>query len=90
VIDARASFRLANGTASRRDAHDGGSRMTTNANDFARAIDLQHAAEQAYRQARAARDAAGGAQREPAAAMQAAAARAYVDAARARERATGI
>ncbi|EEE00355.1 hypothetical protein [Burkholderia multivorans] len=63
--------------------------MTTNQNDFARAIDLQHAAEQAYRQARAARD-AGGAQREPAATMQAAAARAYVDAARARERATGI
>lgn len=26
--------------------------MTTNPNDFARAIDLQHAAEQAYRQAR--------------------------------------
>ncbi|MBU9264292.1 hypothetical protein KTD13_28540 [Burkholderia multivorans] len=63
--------------------------MTTNPNDIARAIDLQHVAEQAYRQARAARDAAG-AQREPAAAMQAAAARAYVDAARARERATGI
>ncbi|MBU9127872.1 hypothetical protein KTD08_22080 [Burkholderia multivorans] len=63
--------------------------MTTNPNDIARAIDLQHAAEQAYRQARTARD-AGGAQPEPAAAMQAAAARAYVDAARARERATGI
>ncbi|KVP27224.1 hypothetical protein WJ86_00070 [Burkholderia multivorans] len=63
--------------------------MTTNPNDIARAIDLQHAAEQAYRQARAARDTSG-AQREPAATMQAAAARAYVDAARARERATGI
>ncbi|MDN7747618.1 hypothetical protein QZM78_26595 [Burkholderia multivorans] len=63
--------------------------MTTNPNDIARAIDLQHAAEQAYLQARAARDAAG-AQPEPAAAMQAAAARAYADAARARERATGI
>ncbi|MBN3830729.1 hypothetical protein [Burkholderia sp. Ac-20344] len=65
--------------------------MSTHSVETKRAIDLQHAASDAYRLARDARDADPAHARAPiAAGLQQAAAQAYVDAARARMAATGI
>ncbi|AXF25657.1 hypothetical protein CUJ89_35060 [Burkholderia pyrrocinia] len=65
--------------------------MSTHSVEAEQAIELQHAASDAYRQARDARDADTARARVPSVvAMQQAAAHAYGDAARARAAATGL